>query len=632
MCTHTARDILLKAFTADHGMEDIALEYRMILPVINLPRAWAVALLRRKCNLTDHAAASFLADCVREGLFEELSAPHTPHRYEDSLFYRPREEVLNATKGAQTWEELEAFLRRRIVVALPELRERFPTLAWDSDRLELRQTARQCGRLATLNWRVAAAELDDLLQRQYFVFLSDLRHCLVSRGFAPFKNNKEYQNFSIQLDEACRGKTRIQYCAASRIADSISSQVEQADVRGPDVDVVGQDFQASMEEPTGFVGGEDSADWASVTEQFSSQSSMGGEDASTESVSTESEIESESSSSDSSCDFPAEDEVVLMRDRSTVTLATEAAVLELFRDIKMVSVPIGKSVCAVEAAAAEKNVPVVIAEVPWWALDTVFRGSVKTVRSPLRGLQLLSHVYVDRVMEERSDAAGYCEKRGMSLRAHRARRTLQQRFLKLSAYQQLVLHRRLISTRHWVEEFKHTWYAEVVARDAESPYRRLCYELWELRYPGAIIIDVIAKLGRTLVTDEIACLLEESTIAAYASMLHFPDTLRADVLVAFGRTCTPEQLVGVMKNKASAYIAAGHTTSRTTGVFLPKCVQKHFPSVPCGCNVARGHRTLAGISEAVFQNVLEDIKIERNHAVRRVAGGMSLVSCSGGWF
>lgn len=189
-----------------------------------------------------------------------------------------------------------------------------------------------------------------------------------------------------------------------------------------------------------------------------------------------------------------------------------------------------------------------------WGIRSVV-GSMFHHRNATSGLCLLAAVNNERM------SMNLCHPTTPSflLSRHQCDRTLVQSFLgSVPLASMFLLHEKLSELRIHMEKIRGgAWYRQRIEEDVNSCGRLLRVDLWELRYPGWLIVDILARLGSTLLTVELEAVLEEVVVAAFPALKHVPDTIRADVLVSFGRTSTIDQLLMMMLRLIPIYTRRG---------------------------------------------------------------------------
>ncbi|CUE79332.1 Hypothetical protein, putative [Bodo saltans] len=183
---------------------------------------------------------------------------------------------------------------------------------------------------------------------------------------------------------------------------------------------------------------------------------------------------------------------------------------------------------------------------------------------------------------------------------------------KLPLENTFVLHDNLLHLRNSMGMLRNTWFRQRIDEDAKSIRRRLRVELWELRYPGWLIEDVVVSLGATLFTAELEHLLEEITVARFPALKHVPDTIRADVLITFGRTEPMNYLLLLMEKLIPNYaLRGGRLSASPCAVICPAFIfRDEFHRTSCEWN-REGEE---GRWRAIRVKLIE----ARNAAVRRI--------------
>jgi hypothetical protein len=223
----------------------------------------------------------------------------------------------------------------------------------------------------------------------------------------------------------------------------------------------------------------------------------------------------------------------------------------------------------------------------------------------LRGLRLLHEVNNERMLPDLTHSA--CRPNGDP-----GVEMVVSYVKKLPLERVLSLHDNLQHLRNSVGLLRKDWFHKQIAEDAESVGRRLRLELWELRFPGWLIKDVVSTLGATLFTVEIEQMLEEIVLARFPALKHVPDTIRADVLITFGRTESMQNLLLLMEKLIPNYaLRGGRLTASPCAVICPAFVSREDflrPLCEWSCQ---------GLMDR-WSTIREKLIEARNGAVRRI--------------
>jgi hypothetical protein len=283
-----------------------------------------------------------------------------------------------------------------------------------------------------------------------------------------------------------------------------------------------------------------------------------------------------SSSSSCSCDYTHRTSAVTNEEQSLAR--SELASLEqlLGRETaRRVFVRVAPMIACAHAAPCAV-VPPITAEKPLasatsarWATRSAMRAS------PCCGvgLRLLGEIDDERMLPNMThgDQASQVTEDGGCRRDMAFLRSYLRRNVPLPNL--FLLYDNLSTLRLTAEAVKERWHTQRLSEDCCSFGRMFHIELWELRYPGWLIADVLHNLGKSLLTIELQTLLEEIVVARFPALKHVPDTIRADVLVSFGRVEPMDKLLAFMERLVPVYFRkGGRTTATKTATIRPQFV------------------------------------------------------------